>query len=71
MGLRGKFATVDYGKQGVRENAQTVMVPVKIGDYVLVQGGFVIKVLDNREAKQALKAWEIIQNSLEDPQEMF
>lgn len=31
--------------------------PVKIGDYVLVQMGIVIKILSAKEAQLALKAW--------------
>jgi hydrogenase assembly chaperone HypC/HupF len=64
--LRGEFAIVDYGKQGVRENARTTMVPVKVGDYVLVQGGFVIRVLSSREATEAIRDWETVQHALED-----
>ena len=66
MGLRGELAVVDYGKHGVRENARTTMVLAKIGDYVLVQGGFVIRVLSSREAMEAIRDWEAVQEALLD-----
>ena len=64
LGVRGEHAVIDYEKYGTRENASTLMVPVQVGDYVLVQGGFVIKVLAAREAREALKAWEAVQEAL-------
>ena len=63
--IKGEFATVDYGAQGFRD-ANITMVKVKVGDHVLVQGGFVIKVLSEREARDASKAWEIIQAELDE-----
>ena len=56
----GESATVDYGPDGVRNNVNISLVSVKVGDYVLVQGGFAIKVLMEREAEEALEAWKII-----------
>ncbi len=64
MAVREEHAVVDYGKYGIRENASTRMVPVQIGDYVLVQGGFVVKVLDSKDAAETLKAWKSIQEAL-------
>jgi hydrogenase assembly chaperone HypC/HupF len=58
--MSGEAATVDYGPDGVRNNVNVSLVSVRIGDYVLVQGGFAIKVLMEKEAGEALEAWKII-----------
>jgi hydrogenase assembly chaperone HypC/HupF len=39
------FARVDYGEYGMRENINISLTDAKVGSYVLVQGGFAIKVL--------------------------
>ncbi len=68
IALHREQASIDYGRYGVRENANASMVPVQIGDYVLVQGGFVIKVLPANEAVESLKAWEVVREALDDPE---
>ncbi len=35
-------------------------IPVKVGDYVLVQMGIIIKKISETEAKSVLKAWQEI-----------
>jgi hydrogenase assembly chaperone HypC/HupF len=60
VAMNGVSATVDYGPDGVRNNVNVSLVSVQIGDYVLVQGGFAIKVLMEKEAEEALEAWKII-----------
>jgi len=60
VAISGESATVDYGPDGVRNNVNVSLVSVRIGDYVLVQGGFAIKVLMETEAEEALEAWKII-----------
>ena len=59
------FATVDYGEQGSRENVNISLVDVKPGSFVLVQGGFAIKVLTETEARESLEAWKIIRQELD------
>ncbi len=54
--ISGKKATVQYPNQ-----TREVMIGdalVKIGDYVLIQMGIVVKILSSAEAKSSQKAWE-------------
>ncbi len=62
----GDFVSVDYGEDGVRENVNNSLVNAPVGSYVLVQGGFVIRVLTNEEAGEALEAWRMIRD-LQEP----
>jgi len=59
------FATVDYGEQGTRQNVNVSLVDAKPGSFVLVQGGFAIKVLTEKEAHESLEAWKIIRQELD------
>ena len=59
--IDGQFASVDYGKDGVRDNINVSLIDARIGSYVLVQGGFAIKVLSKQEAQETLDAWKLIQ----------
>lgn len=54
--IKGKKATVQYPNQ-FRE-AIVGDAPVKIGDYVLVQMGIIVKILSSAEAKASQKAWK-------------
>ena len=60
VAIRGGSASVDYGPDGIRDNVNISLVKAEIGNYVLVQGGFAIKVLSNQEAEEALEAWKVI-----------
>jgi len=60
VAIRGDSASVDYGADGIRDNVNISLVKAQIGNYVLVQGGFAIRVLSNREAEETLEAWKII-----------
>jgi hydrogenase expression/formation protein HypC len=60
VAISGESASVDYGADGIRDNVNISLVDAKLGNYVLVQGGFAIRVLSNREAEEALEAWRII-----------
>ncbi len=64
LALDGRFATVDYGEYGTRENVNVSLVEAKIGNFVLVQGGFAIRILTEKEAQESLRAWEIIREEL-------
>ena len=59
--VSGKFASVDYGNQGIRENINNTLVKGKVGDFVLVQGGFAIKILTQSEAQEVIDALRIIE----------
>lgn len=60
VAIRGGSASVDYGPDGIRDNVNLSLVKAQIGNYVLVQGGFAIRVLSDREAEEALEAWRVI-----------
>jgi hydrogenase expression/formation protein HypC len=66
VAIRDETASVDYGVDGIRDNVNISLVNAQIGNYVLVQGGFAIKVLSNREAEETLEAWKIIRELQED-----
>jgi hydrogenase assembly chaperone HypC/HupF len=59
--IDGELAAVDYGPDGMRDHINISLVDVQIGDYVLVQGGFAIRVLSMKEAEESLDAWRMIQ----------
>ncbi len=63
--INGEFATVDYGQDGVRQNINISLIDAQIGSYVLVQGGFAIRVLSKKEAEEALDAWKMIREELQ------
>ncbi len=60
VAISGDSASVDYGQDGVRDNVNISLVDAKLGNYVLVQGGFAIRVLSVKEAEEALEAWRVI-----------
>jgi hydrogenase expression/formation protein HypC len=60
VAIRGESASVDYGPDGIRDNVNLSLVKAQIGNYVLVQGGFAIRVLSDVEAEEALEAWRVI-----------
>lgn len=53
--IEGRKVTVKYPSE--ERFAMLGDEKIKIGDYVMVQMGVVIKVLTKKEAKEALKAW--------------
>ena len=71
VAINGKFASVDYGTQGVRENVNVTLVEGKIGNYVLVQGGFAIKTLTESEAREIIDALNIIGEEFGTTEGMF
>lgn len=60
VGINGDLATVDYGEDGVRNNINISLVKANLGDYVLVQSGFAVKLLSENEASESLEMWKII-----------
>ena len=71
IAVNGKFASVDYGTQGVRENVNITLVKGKVGNYVLVQGGFAIKILTQSEAQEVIDALKIIETEFGTADGMF
>jgi hydrogenase assembly chaperone HypC/HupF len=60
VGITGDLASVDYGEDGVRNNVNISLVKATLGDYVLVQSGFVVKLLSESEAGEVLEIWKTI-----------
>lgn len=60
MAISGEFASVDYGKDGIRNGINISLVRPSLGSYVLVQSGFAVKLLSNDEAMEALNLWKMI-----------
>lgn len=60
VGITGDLARVDYGEDGVREKVNISLVKAKMGDYVLVQSGFAVKLLSEGEAGEVLEMWKMI-----------
>jgi len=58
--ITGDTASVDYGEFGQRQNVNISLIDVKIGNYVLVQGGFAIRVLSDQEAQETLDTWRMV-----------
>jgi hydrogenase assembly chaperone HypC/HupF len=71
IAVNGKFASVDYGTQGVRENVNITLVKGIVGNYVLVQGGFAIKILTQSEAQEVIDALKIIDTEFGTAEGMF
>jgi len=71
IAVNGKFASVDYGNQGIRENVNNSLVEAKIGNFVLVQGGFAIKILTESEAQEVIDALKIIETEFGTAEGMF
>ncbi len=57
VSVRDKSITVDYG-HGIRRDAFTAEYTVRVDDYVLVQMGIVVTVLQPEEAKKASQEWD-------------
>ena len=53
--VEGRKATVKY--PGEERPAMLGDEKIKKGDHVFVQMGIIVKVLSNKEAQEALKAW--------------
>ena len=54
--IEGRQALVQYPQE-----ERAVMVggtPIKVGEYVLVQMGIILKVISPKEAEISLKAWQ-------------
>jgi hydrogenase expression/formation protein HypC len=64
--VQGRTAMVDFG--GIkREAIIDLMEPgtIRPGVYVLVHTGFVIQILDKREAEETLKLWREVLSNVE------
>jgi hydrogenase assembly chaperone HypC/HupF len=71
ISVNGDFASVDYGDQGIRQNVNNSLIQGKVGDFVLVQGGFAIKILKESEAQEVIDALKIIATEFGTTEGMF
>ena len=60
VGISGDLASVDYGEDGLRNDINISLVRANVGDYVLVQSGFAVRLLSESEAEETLEAWKVI-----------
>jgi hydrogenase expression/formation protein HypC len=70
VSVEGRTAIVDFG--GVkREAIIDLMEPgsIKQGVYVLVHTGFVIQIMDEKEALETLETWRQVLSHIEQPYE--
>lgn len=56
VGIKGDKVSVDYG--GEKRQAAFQDIELAKGDYVIVQGSFVIQKLDREEAEEVIKIWQ-------------
>ena len=64
----GRTAVVDFG--GVKREAVVDLMEqgsVKPGTYVLVHTGFVIQILDKKEAEETLELWREVLSYVDEP----
>ena len=54
--INGENAIIDYS--GEKRKANTSLVEVKKGDYVIINAGFIIEKLEKEQALQSIKEWE-------------
>ncbi len=66
--VEGRTAVVDFG--GVKREAVVDLMEqgsVKPGTYVLVHTGFVIQILDRKEAEETLELWREVLSHVDEP----
>ena len=51
--IAGNIAKVEY--QGIKDKAHTGIIPVQVGDYVLVHAGLIIQVIAETEAQSLIE----------------
>jgi hydrogenase expression/formation protein HypC len=54
--IQGEIARIDLGG-GTAATANIALTDAKVGDYVLVHAGYVLKVLNIQEAERMLAQW--------------
>ena len=63
LAIPGQIIKIEKGKAKIKYPTVTNYAliadeKVKVGDWVMVQMGIVVKILSKTEAKQVLKAWQ-------------
>lgn len=59
--IKEKEVVVEF--LGEKKKTKIINVKPKINDYVIVQAGVVIEVIDKEEAEKCLKAWKSLMSS--------
>lgn len=59
LDVRGQRAVVE--SRGWRREADASFLMPAVGDYVLIQSGVILQILDEEEALEALRAWEEVE----------
>ena len=59
LSIEGDMAKVDFGK-GVLREVNIMLVEANVGNYILVHAGYAIQVLDEDEAQETLRLWDLI-----------
>jgi len=54
--INGENAVIDYS--GEKRTANTSLVEVKKGDYVIINAGFIIEKISKEQALESIKEWE-------------
>jgi len=54
--INGREANVDY--KGLIQKAMIGVESLKVGDYVLVQMGIIVKIIDKKENKTRQETWQ-------------
>lgn len=54
--IKGEEATVDYGI--TKRKGKLLEQDYKEGDFVIIQGGFVVEKVEEKEAEEALKLYQ-------------
>ena len=73
LAIPGKVIKIENGKVtvdyigNVTRQAMTADQKVSVGDYVLVQMGLVVRVMNKTEYKQVMSAWTQTATKLSDP----
>jgi hydrogenase assembly chaperone HypC/HupF len=61
LDVRGSHAVVE--SRGWKREADVSFVTPEVGDYVLVQSGVILQVLEEEDALEALRAWAEVEGS--------
>ena len=61
VSIEGTHGMVDFSGSAVRVNLS--MVPVKLGDYVLVHAGMAIQIVEKEEAKDWIALFDDLKSS--------
>ena len=67
--INGRMAIIDFG--GIKREAIIDLMEtglVKVGGWVLVHTGFVIQILDEKEALETLDLWKEILANMDEPE---